>query len=227
MTLEKRCCAGGWPLVGWSAGIIAAMVTAIIALFGWNEYAVRLVLRATARVSLILFTSAFIASPLHRRWPNLLSSWLLGNRRYLGVSFAVSHYFHLAAIITLARLAPEGFRRDVDAFALVFGGLAYVLLTAMTLTSFDRTAAWIGPRAWRILHTTGVYYIWLIFFISYLPRSIVSIAYAPLAIITVAALALRLPLGHARPPSQRGKQLNWSWRSKLRLPNAASYRAPQ
>jgi hypothetical protein len=71
----------------------------------------------------------------------------------------------------------------------------------MTLTSFDRTAAWIGPRAWRILHTTGVYYIWLIFFISYLPRSIVSIAYAPLAIVTVATLALRLPVGHARPAS--------------------------
>jgi methionine sulfoxide reductase heme-binding subunit len=201
MTLEKGCCAGGWPLVGWSAVIIAAMVTAIIALLGWNEYAVRLVLRTTARTSFVLFMSAFVASPLHSRWPNSLSSWLIRNRRYLGVSFAVSHYFHLAAIITLARLAPEGFRRDVDALALVFGGLAYVLLTTMTLTSFDRTAAWIGPRAWRILHTTGVYYIWLIFFISYLPRSIVSIAYVPLAIVTVAALALRLPLGHARPAS--------------------------
>jgi methionine sulfoxide reductase heme-binding subunit len=198
MTQEKRCCVDGWPLLGWSSVIIAGIVIAIIALFGWNEYSVRLVLRATARTSFILFTSAFIASPLHRRWPNPLNSWLLGNRRYLGVSFAVSHYFHLAAIITLARLAPEGFRREVDASALVVGGLAYGFLTAMTLTSFDRTAAIIGARAWRILHTAGVYYIWFIFFISYVPRSLVSIAYAPLGIVTVAALALRLPLGYGR-----------------------------
>jgi methionine sulfoxide reductase heme-binding subunit len=198
MRQEKRCCVGGWPLVGWSSALVAAIVSAIMVLFGWNENTVRLVLRATARISFVLFTSAFIAAPLRRRWPSLLSSWLLANRRYLGVSFAVSHYFHLAAIIALARLAPDGFRRDVDSSALVFGGLAYVFLTAMTLTSFDRTAAWIGPRAWRILHTAGVYYIWFIFFISYFPRSIVSIAYAPLAIVSVAALALRLPFGLGR-----------------------------
>lgn len=30
-------------------------------------------------------------------------------------------------------------------------GLAYVFIAAMTLTSFDRAAAAIGPRAWKIL----------------------------------------------------------------------------
>lgn len=64
----------------------------------------------------------------------------------------------------------------------------------MTATSFDRTAQWIGPKAWRILHTAGSYYVWLIFANSYVGRALQMPAYSAPAILLVAALALRLAL---------------------------------
>jgi hypothetical protein len=36
----------------------------------------------------------FVAAPLHRLWRTELSGWLVQNRRFLGLSMAVSHGFH-------------------------------------------------------------------------------------------------------------------------------------
>jgi sulfoxide reductase heme-binding subunit YedZ len=62
----------------------------------------------------------------------------------------------------------------------------------MAATSFDRTAAWLGRRPWRILHTAGMYYIWSNFMFAYGGRAFFSLAYAPLAALLVSAIALRL-----------------------------------
>jgi sulfoxide reductase heme-binding subunit YedZ len=79
------------------------------------------------------------------------------------------------------------------------GGLAYVFIAAMTATSFDRTAQMIGPRAWKILHTVGSYYIWLIFANSYIGRALAMPEYIPAAAILVLALGLRIAARLARP----------------------------
>ncbi len=66
------------------------------------------------------------------------------------------------------------------------------------------TAARIGPRRWRRLHTAGVYYLWTIFALSYIPRAIVeSPAYAPFAVTALAALAMRLVYRPRRPAHAR------------------------
>ena len=103
-----------------------------------------------------LFLLAFTASALWQFWPNAWTRWQRQNRRYLGVSFAVSHAIHLAAILMLGQVAPAELAREADIVTVIFGGLAYLFIAAMTLTSFDRTAAAIGPRAWKILHTVGL-----------------------------------------------------------------------
>jgi hypothetical protein len=36
----------------------------------------------------------------------------------------------------------------------------------MTATSFDRTAAWLGPRRWRLLHLVGGWYVWVSFAVA-------------------------------------------------------------
>ncbi|MCW5954891.1 MAG: hypothetical protein KIT69_21760, partial [Propionibacteriaceae bacterium] len=59
-------------------------------------------------------------------------------------------------------------------------------------TSFDGAVAWLGRRRWQLLHRTGMYYLWLIFAISYLPRALIESAwYAIPAGALLAALALR------------------------------------
>jgi len=169
------------------------MVIGILIHQGFTEAGVRVIIRATARTSLFLFLLAFSASSLRRLWQHPATAWLLRNRRYLGVSFAVSHFLHLGAIATLAKRWPHPFIEQSTEPLVVFGGgLAYVLIAAMVATSFDRSAAWLGPRRWRILHTVGNYYALIIFANSYVGRALVEPAYLPALLGIVLALGLRV-----------------------------------
>ncbi len=189
----------GWPFVGVAAVAIIASVAAAIAITPDAGEAAGRAIRLTARTSVALFLAAFTASALFRLWPNAWTRWQRQNRRYLGVSFAVSHGVHLAAIFWLKHVQPVEFAQEVNAITWIGGGLAYVFIAAMTATSFDRTAEMIGPRAWKILHTVGSYYIWLIFANSYIGRALAMPEYIPAAAIVVSALGLRMAARVARP----------------------------
>ena len=179
----------GWPIVGWSALVVALLCAFAYLFAGGGEFGWRAAIRLSAKTSLALFTAAFVASSVRVLWPNELTRWLLANRRYVGVSFAASHFIHLFAILALLWVAP-GF--EIETTTLIGGGLAYVFLAAMAATSFDRSAAWLGARRWRLLHKTGMYYCWFIFFISYLPRMLVeSPLYAPFVAALLGGIGLR------------------------------------
>lgn len=193
----------GWPIVGLAAvAILAAVLAAIATAPDVGEAAARSV-RLTARTSVTLFLAAFTAAALWRFWPNAWTRWQRQNRRYLGVSFAFSHAVHLGAIFWLQHVRPVEFAQQVNAITWIGGGLAYAFIAAMTATSFDRTAGMIGPRAWKILHTAGAYYIWIIFANSYIGRALAMPEYIPAAAIVVLALVLNIAARVARP---RGAQ---------------------
>jgi hypothetical protein len=143
--------ANGWRLLGVCAAALTLMCSAIL-LYTPDIGGIHAAIRATARTSLVFFLLAFSASALWRLWPGTWSRWQLRNRRYLGLSFATSHTLHLI---------------HIDTPTLVYGGIAYAFIFAMAATSFDRSAAWLGARRWKILHTVGSYYIWLIFLITF------------------------------------------------------------
>ena len=169
---------GGRALVGWSALALVAMCAAILAADGAGEEGLRAVIRATARTSLVLFAAAFAASGLRRVWRSPATAWLLRNRRYVGLSFAISHALHLAAILAVAATVP-GFAADVDATTVIGGGAGYVLIAAMALTSNDTAVRRLGPRRWRALHVTGLWVVFGIFTTSYLGRALESPLYLP------------------------------------------------
>lgn len=149
----------GWALtVG--AGLFALGGSAlIIALQGAGIEGTSAVLRFTARTSYALYLAAFVAAPLAALSASPIFRRLRANRRYLGVGFAASHTVHLAAIIRFGSLQPGLY----DAVTLALGGLGFVFLAAMTTTSFNRTTRMLGPRAWKALHKTGMYYLGIIF----------------------------------------------------------------
>lgn len=188
----------GWRLTGPLAALLLAMAAAILGPQPEVDD-IRLLIRATARTSLLLFGLAFTAAALWRLWPGAATQWLRRNRRYLGVSFAVSHAIHLAAIIAFARLDPAAFTAATSPLAKYFGGGAYVMIALMTLTSFDRTAAMIGRRAWSLLHTVGAHWIWLIFAISYLKRTPISPAYWIGVLIVFGMMGLRIAAKRRAP----------------------------
>src|SRR5207244_2311604 len=102
----------GWPIVGWAAVVIGAMAAAILAVAGAGPDGIRVLIRATARTSVVLFSAAFVASSLARTAPGPATRWLLVNRRYVGVSFAVSHLAHFLAILALAGWSFSRMGRD-------------------------------------------------------------------------------------------------------------------
>ena len=189
---------GGWPLFGFNAFALTLMAIVLAGSRAFDVEGVRLVVRTTAQTSLLFFCIAFSASSLHGLVPFGLTRWLLANRRYFGVTFAYSHFLHAVGIYAFATLDPATFATQANTIMFVFGGLGYAFIVLMTLTSFDATAALIGPRAWQALHTTGAYYIWGVFLISEGRRAITDSYYWPFVGALFAVMALRLLAGGAK-----------------------------
>lgn len=192
----------GWRLVGLAVAAIAAACLGAVWWTGGSLDGVRFVTRLTARTSAVLFCLAFSASALHALAPGAWTAWQRRNRRYLGLSFAGSHALHALAIAAYADLYPAMFNAFATPRAYIFGGLGYAFVLAMAATSFDRTAAMLGPRAWRNLHTAGAYYLWLIFLATFSMRALADPAYWPLVALMLAPMAARLAV-HMRTKRKR------------------------
>ena len=182
----------GWRLTGVLSLLLVVMALCLLGLYGWDAEAVRLVIRATARTSLVLFVLAFTASAMVELLPSEVTRWQRRNRRYLGVSFAVSHLIHLIAIVSLASVDKALFWKLTNINTIVLAGTAYLFIAAMAATSFDRTAAWLGPRKWRLLHLLGGWYIWISFAVAVGKRVPLDRFYWPMAALVLAAGLVRL-----------------------------------
>jgi DMSO/TMAO reductase YedYZ heme-binding membrane subunit len=186
----------GWKGVGFASAVLVASQLALFQAGGSDEAGLRFVVRASARISFLIFLLVYLARPLRQLWPTDTTRWLLRNRRYLGVSFAVAHFLHLLDIALLATLLGDAFQREW--VALVVGGASYVLLAGMVLTSFDRSARWLGPRAWGVLHRTGIHLLWFIFAQSYTFSALQDPYFVPLAIAVWGAALLRVAAWRGR-----------------------------
>lgn len=183
---------------------LALMVAILVPMAPDLTEALRVVIRATARSSLLLFLLAFAAAALAHLSAAPLAGWLRRNRRQFGIGFAVSHLVHLAAIIWLARHDPVLFDSLTTPASFIFGGTAYVVIIAMLATSFDATAMAIGPRAWARLHTWGLWFIWLMFVINFGKRIPQSPSYSLAVALCIAALGLRLWARRQKSAEQLG-----------------------
>jgi hypothetical protein len=182
----------GWRLTGVLSLLLAAMALYFLGVSGGDADGIRLVIRATARTSLVLFVLAFTASAMVELLPSDATRWQRRNRRYLGVSFAVSHFIHLAAIVSLAVVDKVLFWKLTNLGTIVLAGAAYLFIAAMAATSFDRSAAWLGPRKWRLLHLVGGWYIWISFAVAIGKRVPLDRFYWPMAALILAAGLVRL-----------------------------------
>lgn len=189
---EDRAIPTGPALFLLIAAALAAMAGGMILADGGGVEGVRLAIRATARTSLALFLLAFAASALFKLWPGNTTRWLLANRRWVGLGFAFSHFVHAGAIFLLHRWHPDTFALLVQPRTFITGGIAYLFIALLAATSFDRAVAALGPKAWKRLHSIGIWVIWLSFVFTNGKRIPASAAYAIPVAILFAALALRL-----------------------------------
>jgi len=201
----------GWSLTLRIAALLTLASIASFAASGVCEESVRGWVRATARASIALFLMTFVARPLHQLGRSGVSSWLLANRRYLGVSAAYAQLLHG---ISLVWLFTSFVKYQPDATGLIGGGLGFALYFGMALTSSDAAVAALGRRAWRALHTAGAYWVWFIFALTNggnIPVAFEKLGtghrvlYVGIQIALLGALALRIA---ARLRARRAENLS-------------------
>ena len=174
----------GWALTGWISLALLVMTALVLAGAGTGEPGVRMLIRATARSSAVLFLVSFVARPLRQFWRTDATAFAIKNRRYFGVSMAVSHFIHASAIGRLIAGFPAAY--ELKAQTVVFGGLGFVFVAAMAATSSDAAFKKLGRARWTLLHRTGVWYLWFIFAFTFLPKPGGSV-WDPLHALAVAA----------------------------------------
>lgn len=154
-----------WPMVlGLVLGILAVAVGFLAGQDRVADWG--LAARWTARVGFPIFILAYSASSLARLWPSDLTRTLWRDRRWWGLGFFASHTIHLGALITYLQVSG-----DTRPWAvLIVAGGAYVMLFAMAATSNEAAMRALGKN-WKRLHTFGIHYLWFIFFVSYLGRT--------------------------------------------------------
>lgn len=190
--MKKKSKKSNWLLVYLIFGTCVVSMLAVIFMAGFNEASVRLNIRWSARFSIVCFCLAFMASSFHSFFKNSFSTFLLSNRKYLGVSFAIIHLIHLALLFVLHyEFDPIFVTRPI--VELVLGGLAYLFLVLMFLTSFNRISQLISKANWNRLHTLGGYWILIVYSNSILGRVVNGqIGYLPLGILVLSVWLLRI-----------------------------------
>lgn len=117
------------------------------------QYSVRW---AVPFIFLVIATSA-----LFRLFPGRSTRWLLRNRRYIGLCFAVAMAWQGAFIFIVS------FSHSAHYYSEIYllrdeleGSSGYLFLAAMTLTSFGLFRRRLSAEQWRFLHLSGVIFLW-------------------------------------------------------------------
>ena len=151
-----------------------------------------MVIRFTARTSLVLFCLAFVGSGAGAAVAERVDAMAapqppLSRRQLCGLARHPRGRHRRFAVMD-----PAGYAAATSIASYIFGGIGYAFIIAMTATSFDRTAAAIGARAWRLLHLIGGYYLLFQFMVSFGKRIPDMPLYALFLIPLVAVFALRM-----------------------------------
>jgi sulfoxide reductase heme-binding subunit YedZ len=143
----------------------AAIAVLVLAIAGTGVTGVELALRITARVSMLWFLLAYVATPLAELRAGDLSRTLVRSRRSFGVIFGLSMTMHAVFIVWLFLLfqpARPPMVTDAD-FTIGIPGLLLVAL--MTVTSFEALRRRLSAKTWGRLHRSGLHVVWAIFFL--------------------------------------------------------------
>ena len=94
-------------------------------------------------------------------FPGPFSRWLMRNRKYIGLCFAVAMAWQALFIFIMSYFFHEYYYSDVYYFRdEIEGSIGYIFLPAMVLTSFNFGRKLLTAKQWKLLHTSGIYFLW-------------------------------------------------------------------
>jgi methionine sulfoxide reductase heme-binding subunit len=202
----------GWPLFWVLAATLLAAELRLVTVINWSSAPdIRWLMGMNWRLSAPYFLLTFTASPLQRLFPNRTTRWLLVNRRYFGLAFAVGALCQLAPITTLAlRFRPA--LADIHSESSQFGeDVIYLTLVLMTVTSFRAVSRYLSPTTWRRLHSAGIYLLGGLYGVSYVYFALnkPTVTYVLLGVAFTLAWGLRVAMWWRRRAELHGRKLLW------------------
>jgi hypothetical protein len=97
-----------------------------------------------------------------------VSRWWLRNRRIFGLCYAAGMAWQLFFIVWLVGAHTDYYVAEAYSLQdLAEQVPGYAFLTAMTLTSFSFFRRRLTARQWRLLHLTGIYWLWAVTWSTY------------------------------------------------------------
>jgi hypothetical protein len=136
-----------------------AIIVLVLLSEGYSVSAVQTITRFSGRFSLMLFSAIFL---LYNQ-PTIITLWL-SDKFYL--LFAIVHGIHLIELLVYVNIAEV----QLIPYRVAGGFFAYAYIFAMPIFQHYRRLAKITSKTYLTIETVFVYYVWLIFFLTYLPR---------------------------------------------------------
>jgi hypothetical protein len=154
-----------WLITG---PISVAMIIAMTAMDLSTGEGVSSMIRLSVRCAVPLLYLVFAASSIHSLFPGPASRWLLRNRKYLGLCFAAAMAWQLLFILWVVTVHHDYYVREVYVLRdAIEGVVGYLFLFAMTMTSFRFGRKHLKSKAWKLLHKSGIYFLWAYAFSVY------------------------------------------------------------
>ena len=176
------------------AAFCAALCLAVVVLaaFGPGERGTAIALRASGRLSFLLFWPAYAGGAMAALFGPRFDA-LARHRRDFGLAFASAQLPHLGLVVWIGWISNESF---VEA-AMPFFAVGIVWTYVLALSSVERLYDALGPNLWRMLRNVGLHYIALAFFADFVIGPIQNgnrrpIEYVPFALLLIAGPFLRI-----------------------------------
>ena len=107
-------------------------------------------------------------SSVQTLFPGPFSMWLLRNRKYIGMCFAVVMAWQGLFIFIMSYFFREYYFADVYFFRdELEGSIGYIFLPAMVVTSFEFGRKHLSSKQWKLIHKSGIYFLWAYPFSTY------------------------------------------------------------
>ena len=142
--------------------VIAELLVAALAInnYGWNISGLQATTRFSGRLSLFIFSFVFLLYPRDKG----VLHFYLSEKFFL--AFAVAHGIHLGELLSYVWLSGT----VLVPYRLAGGFIAYVLIFVMPVIQQRAEVGKLSPKRYQSIGYVYLFYVWLIFFMTYVGR---------------------------------------------------------
>ena len=151
----------GWRLF-WLISIPISLVI-VIKLMGTDMSAghgVSTMIGFSVRFAVPFIFLVVAASSVQILFPGPFPMWWLRNRKYLGLCFAVAMAWQGSFIFMMSMFFRDYYFEDIYLLRdELEGSIGYIFLPAMVVTSFHFGRKHLSPKQWKLIHKSGIYFL--------------------------------------------------------------------